>query len=101
MGEPLHAKKRGLHRTAGPPVHDDLLKVTDKHRRPGRDFTATRPDEKWLTDITEHPTGEGKLYLCAIKDCYSGKIMGFIQERTLAGLAAARERGRLGVGPLC
>jgi hypothetical protein len=25
----------------------------------------------WLTDITEHRTGEGKLYLCAIKDVYS------------------------------
>jgi len=23
---------------------------------------------KWLTDITEHPTAEGKLYLCAVKD---------------------------------
>lgn len=30
-----------------------------------------------LTDITEHPTGEGKLYLCAIKDCASNKIVGY------------------------
>jgi hypothetical protein len=26
----------------------------------------------WLTGITEHPNGEGKLYLCAFKDVYSG-----------------------------
>ena len=36
-----------------------------------REFTATRPNELWLTDITEHPTGEGKLYCCAVLDLYS------------------------------
>ena len=33
-----------------------------------RDFTATAPNRLWLSDIAEHRTGEGKLYLCAIKD---------------------------------
>ena len=27
-----------------------------------------------LTDIAEHPTAEGKLFLCSIKDCYSNRI---------------------------
>jgi len=71
----LHAKKRGLNRKPGPPVHDDLLKVTDGHGRPTRDFTATAPNIKWLTDITEHPTAERKLYLCAVKDCYWGAVV--------------------------
>ncbi len=31
--------------------------ATDVHR----DFTATAPDQLWLTDITEHRTDEGKL----------------------------------------
>lgn len=62
------AKKRGLSRKAGPPVHDDLVQ---------RDFTAEALDELWLTDITEHPTGEGKLYLCAVKDCCSTRIVGY------------------------
>ncbi len=70
------AKKRGLDRKPGPPVHDDLLKVIDKHGRLTRDFTAQAPNTKWLTDITEHPTAEGKLYLCAVKDCYSNRIVG-------------------------
>ena len=37
-----------------------------------------RADAKslWLADITEHPTGEGKLYLCAIKDVFSNRIVG-------------------------
>ena len=43
----VFAKKKGLSRKAGPPVHDDLV---------GRDFTAERPNGLWLTDITEHRT---------------------------------------------
>jgi putative transposase len=75
------SKKRGLTRKAGPPVHDDLVK---------RDFTASRPDELWLTDITEHPTGEGKLYLCAVKDVYSNRITGYsMNARMTAALAVS------------
>jgi len=92
----LHAKKRGLHRKPGPPVHDDLLKVTDKHGRPTRDFTAAAPNTKWLTDITEHPTGEGKLYLCAVKDCYSNKIVGYsIDARMKSSLAVSAIRNAI------
>ncbi len=91
-----HSKKRGLNRKPGPPVHDDLLKVVDAHGRPGRDFTATGPDEKWLTDISEHPTAEGKLYLCAVKDCYSGRIVGYsIDSRMKASLAVSAIRNAI------
>jgi putative transposase len=38
-----------------------------------RQFTATRPNELWLTDITEHPTSEGKLYCCVVLDLYRAK----------------------------
>jgi putative transposase len=64
----VHAKKRGLTRKPGPPVHDDLVE---------RAFTAEQVDRLWLTDITEHPTGEGKLYLCAVKDACSKRIVGY------------------------
>lgn len=37
--------------------------------------SVSGPNELWLTDITEHRTGEGKLYLCAIKDAYSTPIV--------------------------
>jgi putative transposase len=83
----VHAKKRGLNRKAGPPVHDDLV---------GRDFTATGPNRVWLTDITEHPTSEGKLYLCAIKDVYSGRIVGYsIDSRMKASLPVAALRNAI------
>lgn len=74
-----HAKRRGRHRKPGPPVHDDLVL---------RDFTASRPNEKWLGDITEHPTGEGKLYVCTFRDCFSGRVVGYaIGPRMTADLA--------------
>jgi putative transposase len=74
-----HARKRGLHRTPGPPVHDDLV---------ARRFTAPAPDRLWLTDITEHPTTDGKLYLCAIKDACTNRIVGYsMADRMTARLA--------------
>jgi len=49
-----------------------------------------------LTDITEHTTGEGKLYLCAIKDLYSGRIVGYsIDSRMKASLAVAALRNAI------
>jgi putative transposase len=77
----VHSRKRGLNRKAGPPVHEDLVEKV---------FTAERPNVLWLTDITEHPTGEGKLYLCAIKDACSTRIVGYsIDSRMTAQLAVA------------
>src|SRR3954452_460764 len=83
----VFAKKRGLNRAAGPPVHEDLV---------DRKFTATAPNVTWLTDITEHNTAEGKLYLCAIKDVYSGRIVGYsIDSRMKASLAVAALRNAI------
>jgi transposase InsO family protein len=81
------ARRRGLARKAGPPVHDDLV---------ARQFTAAGPDRIWLTDITEHPTGEGKLYLCAIKDVWSNRIVGYsMDSRMTAGLAVSALRNAI------
>ncbi|WP_430792073.1 IS3 family transposase [Actinoplanes sp. G11-F43] len=72
-------RRRGKGGRPGPPVHDDLVK---------RDFTADGPNRLWLADITEHRTGEGKLYLCAIKDVWSNRIVGYsIDSRMKSRLA--------------
>lgn len=42
-----------------------------------RDFRASRPNEKWVTDISYIPTGEGFLYLSVIKDLYDRSIVGY------------------------
>jgi transposase InsO family protein len=77
----VFGKKRGSVKEAGPPVHDDLVR---------RDFTASAPNRLWLTDITEHATGEGKLYLCAVKDVFSKRIVGYsVDSRMKSRLAVA------------
>lgn len=79
----VFSKKRGRTKKAGPPVHDDLVR---------RHFTADGPNRLWLTDITEHATDEGKLYLCAVKDVFSKRIVGYSID--------ARMKSRLAVSAL-
>jgi transposase InsO family protein len=80
-------KKRGLAGKAGPPVHDDLAR---------RAFTAAGPDQLWLTGITEHQAGQGKLCLCAIKDVYSSRIAGYSMDaRMTARLAVSALRNAI------
>ena len=65
----VFGKKPGKNGKApGPSVHDDLCAVVDDRGRIRHEFTAAGPNELWLADITEHWTGEGKLYLCAVVD---------------------------------
>ncbi len=76
------AKRRSKNgQRPGPPVHDDLVR---------RNFTATRPNELWLTDITEHWTAEGKLYLCAVKDVFSRRIVGYSIDSRMQSRLAVR-----------
>jgi transposase InsO family protein len=72
-------RRRGKGRKVGPPVFDDHVQ---------RIFAADAPNRVWLTDITEHPTGEGKVYCCAIKDVCGNRIVGYsISDRMTAQLA--------------
>jgi putative transposase len=64
-GLPGPAKVKRLHGVA---TADDLV-----HRK----FHRLSPNELWVTDITEHPTREGKIYCCAVMDTFSRKIVGW------------------------
>jgi HTH-like domain len=71
--------RKGSPKRPGPAVHDDLVQ---------RNFTAPNIDRVWLTDISEHPTRTGKLYICAVKDVCSNRIVGYsIGDRMTAQLA--------------
>jgi putative transposase len=61
---------RRKHRRAGPApaVHEDLVQ---------RRFVADAPDRLWVTDITEHPTAEGKVYCAAVLDVFSRVVVGW------------------------
>lgn len=42
-----------------------------------QDFSATKPNEKWVADITYIPCRQGKLYLASILDLYTKQIVGW------------------------
>lgn len=48
------------------PAPDNLL---------NRDFSASAPNEKWLTDITEFAIPAGKVYLSPMIDCFDGMVV--------------------------
>jgi putative transposase len=45
--------------------------------RLNRNFNATRPNQKWLTDVTYIHTDQGTVYLSVIKDLYDGFIVSY------------------------
>ena len=52
-----------------------------------QNFEAKRPNEKWVSDITYIPTDEGWVYLAAVMDLYSRKIIGWsLSERMTANI---------------
>lgn len=65
MGLPGPAK---IKRIKGIPTADDLVQ---------RKFERSAIDELWVTDITEHPTREGKVYCCCVLDTCSRRIVGW------------------------
>jgi putative transposase len=42
-----------------------------------RDFARSGPNQLWVTDITEHPTREGKVYCAVVLDVYSRRVVGW------------------------
>ena len=72
--EGIEGKRRGRkHRTTIP----DEAAVEKARDLLQRDFTATRPNEKWVADLTYIRTWNGFVYLAFILDCYSRMIVGW------------------------
>ncbi|MFD0684610.1 DDE-type integrase/transposase/recombinase [Actinomadura fibrosa] len=64
-GLPGSRRRRLIHQT---PTAADLV---------DRQFARSEPDELWVTDITEHPTREGRVYCCVVLDAFSRKVVGW------------------------
>ena len=47
-----------------------------------RNFAVTEPDGLWITDITEHPTREGRVYSWVVLDAYSRRVVGWSIDST-------------------
>ena len=72
--EGLEGVRRGTKKRTTIPDEAALERSRDLLQR---DFTATRPNEKWVADITYVRTGTGFVYLAFILDCYSRMIVGW------------------------
>ncbi|MFK4719283.1 putative transposase [Bradyrhizobium niftali] len=109
-------RRHGIRAIMAPPRR---VRTTDsRHALPiapnliARDFTAAAPNRIWLADITYIPTAEGWLYLAAVMDLFSRKIVGWAmrdhmrvelvssalsmalrQQRPAAGLVHHSDRG--------
>lgn len=64
--------------TKSNPTHRPAPNVLD------RDFSAERPNQKWVTDITYLPTARGWDYLAIVLDLFSRKIVGWAMSDSLA-----------------
>ena len=77
--------RQGRRRT--PRTTDSCHTLPVAPNRLDRNFTAERPDQVWLADISYIPTDEGWLYLAAIKDMVTREIVGWsMADHLKAGL---------------
>lgn len=71
------------------PVRRFVVTTDSKHDKPiaanllNQDFSAQRPNQRWVTDITYVPTHEGWLFLAAVMDLYSRRIVGWAMDSTM------------------
>jgi len=72
------APRRWRSTTRANPLHPVVGNVLD------RDFTASRPNERWVTDISYIWTDEGWCYLAAILDLFSRTVVGWALDSTLS-----------------
>ncbi len=58
-----------------------------------RQFNRAGPNQLWVTDITEHPTREGKVYCCVILDTYSRRVVGWSIDSSPTGALVTNALG--------
>jgi transposase InsO family protein len=75
-------RELGIKGLPGPKKHKkNLVNQATEEDLVKRNFTVDRPNVLWLTDITEHPTREGKVYCCVVLDAYSRRAVGWAIDR--------------------
>ena len=68
-----------------PKMYKKLEEIGTYHRYPNvlnRDFVATQPNQKWVTDVTYIRTVQGWAYLSTIKDLYDGFIVAHVFDQS-------------------
>lgn len=70
-------RRAGLQGVSGRPLYRHLPNLPTAGDLVDRQFSRTAPDRLWVTDITEHPTREGKLYCAVVLDVFSRRVVGW------------------------
>jgi len=86
-------KEQGLVARKKPPFVTTTQSEHDNPTAPEllkRDFSAKRPNEKWVGDITYLPTSRGFIYLAVMLDLYSRRVVGHAIDGTLETSVALR-----------
>jgi transposase InsO family protein len=73
----LLMRRAGIHGISGRPKFRRVPGVATAADRVERKFHRDRADELWVTDVTEHPTREGKVYCAVVLDAWSRRVIGW------------------------
>lgn len=73
----LVMRRLGLAGLPGRPKYRKIPNTPTASDLVNRDFARTEPNRLWLTDITEHPTREGKVYCAVVLDAFSRRVVGW------------------------
>jgi len=73
----LLMRRAGLQGLSGRPRYRRVPNVATAGDHVGRQFARSGRDQLWVTDITEHPTREGKVYCAVVLDTFSRRVVGW------------------------
>lgn len=83
-------RRTGLRGISGRPTYRKVPNMATASDLVDRDFATPRPDRLWVTDITEHPTREGKVYCAVVLDAFSRRVVGWsIDSRPTASMVTS------------
>ena len=70
-------RRAGIQGISGRPKLRRVPGVATAADRVERQFHRDNPDELWVTDVTEHPTRDGKVYCAVVLDAWSRRVIGW------------------------
>jgi putative transposase len=70
-------RRATLQGLSGRPGHRRIPNMPTAADLVDRQFQRSGPDQLWVTDITEHPTREGKVYCAVVLDVFSRRVVGW------------------------
>jgi putative transposase len=73
----LLMRRAGIQGISGRPKFRRVPGLVTAADRVERQFHRDNPDELWVTDVTEHPTREGKVYCAVVLDAWSRRVIGW------------------------